>query len=325
MTLQEIFTQNPNIVINTDIDGILSGLILVKCCDCQIVGFTNSKDKVWLDPKHNDLYGNVYVDMFVADKRAICIDQHIVAVNDAHMQSIRNRNNIHSPQSDDKGNLRVFSTEGFKNKYPFGTVHYLIARLESEKNITIDLPEITKRVPRQKFTIGDLILRADDAMMSSLFNYPKNAAFWWNWLNDKYPDGSIATLQTYLKTLQCTITNKDKGEKLKKKIKKYFSDFNCKTGDGGFKEITDGTGVLKPHIYNYIQAIAKLLEVTNVTIPQQYIVHTGTYCRTRWLDIFANDLIQNGKICGHTVFSYAFIYGPDNDSLTNFSFTIDMV
>lgn len=33
--LQELFAKNKNIVINTDIDGILSGLLLVKYCDCK--------------------------------------------------------------------------------------------------------------------------------------------------------------------------------------------------------------------------------------------------------------------------------------------------
>ena len=64
--LKEVFEKNKNIVINTDIDGILAGLILVKSLGCKIVGFTNSKEYVWLTEDHNDLYGNVYVDMFIA-------------------------------------------------------------------------------------------------------------------------------------------------------------------------------------------------------------------------------------------------------------------
>ena len=63
--LRELFEQNPNIVINTDIDGILSSLLLVKYCNCNIVGFTNSKETVGLADAHNDLYANIYVDMFV--------------------------------------------------------------------------------------------------------------------------------------------------------------------------------------------------------------------------------------------------------------------
>ncbi len=42
--LKELFAKNKNIIINTDIDGILSGALLVKYLGCQIVGFTNSKD-----------------------------------------------------------------------------------------------------------------------------------------------------------------------------------------------------------------------------------------------------------------------------------------
>ena len=39
--------QNQNVIINTDIDGILSGLILHNFLNCEIVGFSNSWDTVW--------------------------------------------------------------------------------------------------------------------------------------------------------------------------------------------------------------------------------------------------------------------------------------
>lgn len=321
MKLTELFEHNKNIVINTDIDGILSGLILVKYCKCQIVGFTNSKDKVWLAPGHNDLYGNVYVDMFVADERVTCIDQHIVAINDAHMQSIRNRNNIHSPQSDDINNLRVFSTKGFKKKYPFGTIHYLIAKLESE-GISVTLPDLKTIVDTSlNIRLGDLLLRADDAMKTTLNSpYTANAQQWWNWL--KSLSNKAVSIQTMIDFLNTDVGNVDN---IKNNTREYFKQhFQCRTSDGGFKEITDGTGALKPYINHYIRTVAGLLNVKRVKIPPHYIVHQGTYCRTRWLDIFANDFIANGEICGHKLFSYAFIYGPDNDSHTNFSFTIDM-
>ena len=54
--LRELFAENKNIIINTDIDGILSGALLVKYLGCNIVGFTNSKDAVWLADDHDDLY-----------------------------------------------------------------------------------------------------------------------------------------------------------------------------------------------------------------------------------------------------------------------------
>lgn len=38
--LKELFSKNPNIIINTDIDGFLSGMILQTYLGCKIVGFS---------------------------------------------------------------------------------------------------------------------------------------------------------------------------------------------------------------------------------------------------------------------------------------------
>ena len=40
--LRELFEKNKNIVINSDIDGFLSGMILQKYFGCKVVGFSNS-------------------------------------------------------------------------------------------------------------------------------------------------------------------------------------------------------------------------------------------------------------------------------------------
>lgn len=344
--LKEIFDRNPNIIINTDIDGILSGVILVKYCNCRIVGFTNSKDCVWLADGHDDLYKHVYIDMFVTDDNTTCIDQHIVALDENHMKKIISLGCKFSPQSDDEQNLRIFSSWGFKYKYPFGTLQYIIAQLESE-GIKINLPDLYSPVPNSMITIGDLIHRADDAMKSTMHAYESNAMFWWDWLDRKAPEGSIKIMSAYLEHLKAisdakvdAIPTKD-GKKHKKKdyidqrakdvddiktkTKEYFkSQFQCKTSDGGFNNIADEDNNLLPHIENYIKAIASLFDVKDIAISRHYIVHRGTVCRTRWLDIFKDDFLKDYSICGHKIFSYAFIYGPDNDGQTNFSFTIDM-
>lgn len=39
--LRDIFANNKNIVINTDIDGFLCGMVLQKYFDCNVVGFSN--------------------------------------------------------------------------------------------------------------------------------------------------------------------------------------------------------------------------------------------------------------------------------------------
>ena len=344
--LKEIFERNPNIIINTDIDGILSGVILVKYCNCRIVGFTNSRDCVWLADGNDDLYKHVYIDMFVTDDNTTCIDQHIVALDDNHMKKITSLGCKYSPQNDDEDNLRIFTSWGFKYKYPFGTLQYIIAQLESE-GIKISLPDLNAPVPNSEITIGDLIHRADDAMKTSMYAYESNAKFWWDWLDKKAPEGCIKVMKAYLEQLGHTsdakvdaIPTKD-GKKHKKKdytdqrakdvddikakTKEYFkSQFQCKTSDGGFNTITDEDNNLLPNIEKYIKVISALFGAKDIAIPKHYNVHRGTVCRTRWLDIFKDDFLKDYTICGHKIFSYAFIYGPDNDGQTNFSFTIDM-
>ena len=49
--LRELFESNKNIVINSDIDGFLCGMVLQKYYGCRIVGFSDSRDKVWLIPE----------------------------------------------------------------------------------------------------------------------------------------------------------------------------------------------------------------------------------------------------------------------------------
>lgn len=348
MTLKEVFEKNKNIIINTDIDGILSGAILVKYCDCRIVGFTNSKDCVWLADGHDDLYKHVYIDMFVTDEKTTCIDQHIVALDNNHMRDIISTGCKYSPQSDDENNLRTFTSWEFKHKYPFGTLQYLIAQLESE-GIKITLPDLNSPVLNSEITIGDIIHRADDAMNTSLCSeYVENAKFWWDWLEKKAPEGSIKVMRRYLeelkqasdaivdsipigdgkkrkkhKKLEYIAKRKEKVEYIKTKTKEYFkSEFLCGTSDGGFSIITDEHNNLLPNIEKYIKTIFALLDINDISIPKHYNVHKGIGCRTKWLDIFKDDFLKDYTICGHKIFSYAFIYNPDGG--VNFSFTIDM-
>lgn len=327
--LSELFSKNKNIVINTDIDGVLSGMLLVKYYGCKIVGFTNSKDKVWLSEDADDLYGNIYIDMFVTDSKAICIDQHIVAVDDAHMNSIVKQGNKYSPQSEDPQNQRCFTPEGFKYKYPFGTFQYILAQIESEGQ-TVSLPILNNQVPNSNIKYGDLLNRPDDAMKTTLNSkYMKNADFWWKWLEKKAPNGSISKLKLYLDLISKSASKAKPIEQIvdeiKKETKEYFKiNFDCKTSDGGFKNITDSSDIILPNIVTYINTIGNVMGLKSVPLPTKYNVHQGIYCRTRWLDIFKPDFLNKYEICGNKIFSYAFIYGPSNDSQTNFSFTINM-
>ena len=229
MKLKDLFQQNPNIIINTDIDGILRGTILVKYLGCKIVGFTNSKDTVWPADGYDDLYKHVYIDMFVADPKALCLDQHIVAVNEEHQKEIIRSATKFSPQID--GN-RIFTDWGFKYKYPFGTVQYLIAILESE-GIKIELPPLDNPVPNSFITIGDLIHRADDAMKSTLYAYRENAVKWWGWLKEQSGDAKVINnLIEYLDAIHERVepdAGKRNTDEYRKKLEKYVEAIKTST------------------------------------------------------------------------------------------------
>lgn len=179
MKLTELFEQNKNIVINTDIDGILSGIILQQYYDCNIVGFSNSNDIVWLCSDIQSVYAPVYIDMFVPQDDVICIEQHIIAVNDAqHNHWLQCGTKINPNLTLQK---RIFTTADYKFKYPFGTIHYLIALMEFE-GMQVTLPNLDTVVDASlNIRIGDLLLRADDAMKTTRNSrYMANAQQWWN-------------------------------------------------------------------------------------------------------------------------------------------------
>lgn len=69
MNLSQLFENYRDIVINTDIDGFLCGMILQKYYGCRVVGFSNSKETVWLDPAVRSIDDPVYIDLYVAARR----------------------------------------------------------------------------------------------------------------------------------------------------------------------------------------------------------------------------------------------------------------
>ena len=139
--LRELFEQNPNIVINSDIDGMLSGMILQKYYGCKVVGFSNSWDCVWIDPQYENstvdaINKPVYIDLYVTNPDVVCIEQHIIGYDDAHNKRIAALQTKINPNIMREG--RTFSGDYF-HKYPFGTVHFLIALMEKE-GVHVQLP-----------------------------------------------------------------------------------------------------------------------------------------------------------------------------------------
>lgn len=318
MTLTALFKKNPNIIINTDIDGILSGVILCHYCGCKVAGFSNSKETVWLRDDLSSVYEPVYIDMFVPRQDVWCVDQHIIAVNDNHHDHFVNAQTKISPQID---RHRIFQKWDYTYKYPFGAVHYIIAMLEKE-GVVIDFPDLLKAVDSTfDIRLGDLLLRADDAMKTTLnSNYMKNAKDWWEWLLKQSNNAlSVRRMIAFL----YKNTRPETVEMIKANTKKYLNtQFNSKTSDGGFNNITDNFNNLLPNIRNYINTISDLMDMP-INYPNHYTPHRGDYKLRYWSSQWEEEFVNNGTIDGEEVFSYAFIYSPGG-RFQNFSFTTNM-
>lgn len=330
--LKELFANNPNIVINTDIDGFLSGMFLQKYYGCRIVGFSNSWDYVWLDSEYerqvgeNAIYKPIYIDLYVVNPDVVCIEQHIIGYDKKHnalIGSMKTKINPNLMLCD-----RTFTGDYF-HKYPFGTIHFLIAMMERE-GVHVQLPDLksspTDRMKKYDLRVGEIILRADDALFSSLGKYKPNTDKWWPLLYEK--SGSSQSI----KKLMDFVSNEDPAQKFKVKDRtgKYFHDeFNCDISqeshglnyskvDGAYKNILDESGNLKQEIKNYVNELKQIFGM-EMDLPLKYNIHAGTARTMRYAE-GGNKLFQeNWK----NLYSYAFIFGPKSDN-KNFSYTVDM-
>lgn len=311
--LKEIFDKNPNIIINNDIDGFLSGMVLQNYCGCKIVGFSNSKNQVWVTPEVESIYDPVYIDMYVNRPEVVCIDQHVVADTQERLNKILGYGTKFNP------NLQLAPRTLEKNygkKYPFGTVHYLISLLGNE-GIDVELDNLTKGVfveaKGQKYRTcpGQLLLRADDALYNTLVAYRENSSEWWERLNTC---ASIQKIVDYINS--CA---PEKAVAYENNIGKIFMELGCRQNklkskrdnrvftdsDGSFERITDNnipgrSGRINGEILQFIAKIGAIMGM-KMDVPDTYILH-----KAEIMDRSAPE----GIIDAEDLFSYAFVAGP---------------
>lgn len=324
--LRELFNRNPNIIINNDIDGFLSGMILQKYYGCKVVGFSNSKDKVWIAPEVNSIYDPVYIDMYVNKPEVVCIDQHIVADTQERLNRILAYGTKFNP------NLqlaqRTFESN-FGYKYPFGTVHYLI-KLMGDEGVEVELGDLTREVHVEINGVdyitnpGQLLLRADDALYNTLKAYKENSADWWRILNTCT---SIQNIVDYI-----GVCERDKAVDYENNIGNILCKLGCKKNshykkelagvvtdsDGAFDNITDsyisGTcGNLNPAVLPYIAKIKEIIGM-ELSVPNMYILHKA--------EISGRSKPED-NITADGLFSYAFVSGPGKRE-SAFSYTRNM-
>ena len=310
MTIVEALKSNPKIIVNTDIDGIFSALLLHHFLDCELAGFCNSVETVWTDKNRiASIYDAVYIDMFVPRNDVVCIDQHIVAVDEEHCRKIASLGVKFNPNLD---NPRFhIPSASYYLKYPFGTVHYVIANLE-RNGLSLDL-KLDNSV-LQNLSFMDLLLRADDTMQTTVNSrYMKNANEWWNWLKQYSDNGKITTvLCDYLYSLTefDVVTKKNATALLLK------NTYQCESPDGGFKNICDTNGYLKANVQNYIQFLSQISGLKMFDVNMKLDTKAGRAKRTQ----LNEQQRQTLKKCEKEIFSYAFVKSASKAE--NFSYTV---
>jgi hypothetical protein len=321
-----LLKRNNKIIVNTDIDGVLSAYVLCRYCGCEIVGFSNSADCVWWrKDKISSIYDAVYVDMYVPRKDVLTIDQHIIAYDNKMLSVIESYGSKMNPNID---NPRTFLPNGsYYVKYPFGTIHYILSKLGKEDiDITYDLKKLVSDKYGCYLNIADFILRADDAMTTSLNSkYVNNAKKWWWWLKDESKmSNNIVSLTNYLN--QCSTKTTDVYKK-KEVIASYFkNEFCCDSPDGGFSRITDFNGFLYDKVVKYMSFFFTLLggEESSVFLngifDSRYELSKGNAKRIYMSQHYATELNESGTIDGEEVFSYGYVRSSNRPA--NFSYTV---
>ena len=318
--LKELFKKNKNIVINTDIDGFLCGMVLQKYYGCKVVGFSNSRETVWLTPDVTDIDAPIYIDLYVARPDVICIEQHIIAFDRTHHEEIKAFGTKINPNLERERTFVGDMQSDYYHKYPFGTIHYLIALMERE-GVKVELPNLGQpwsvkaydtKYGTVKSCAGQIILRADDALYSTLSPYRENALDWWRWLDPKKQYDSIQNFTHYINI--CEI---GKARQYKDEVGVFFKALGCDGIDGAFKSVTDQSGRILDKVKYYRDVVGKIVNM-GLELPEQYDIHKGQYAVQ-----FCRPGYDMNVLHASNLYSYAFIFGP-RPKYPNFSFTLDM-
>ena len=309
--------KNQKCIINTDLDGIFSGLLLHNFLNWEIVGFCDSAETIWVDNnKCSNVKECVFVDMYLQNKGIKCIDQHIISVDAEHNKMLSANENKLNPNLLYKRNF--LPNESYYNKYPFGTVHFIIAWLE-RNNISIDISLFNKVI--DNLSVIDLLLRADDAFQTSCYsNYIENADDWWKWLVSYSGEGEKTVLLKDYITKSKQVKTKNKVTEIKKSIANLLKSapFYCDSPDGGYKgEESLGSLKLKENVNEYISFIAEKSCLKCFSLDFEFNLIKGKAKRAS-LNKKQIEGLKNKN--SEKIFSYAFVRSSSRNE--NFSYTV---
>ena len=160
-------SKNQNCVISPDSDGMLCALLMSHHLNWSIKGFYDGK--ILLIEKGYNPSSAIYLDVEIYRKQIKSIGQHLLLPNKKYLPN--NWSNLQNCIS--ANNLRGFDAKhDFQNKYPFGTIHLLVAILGNV--ITLD---------KTQNIVAPLLYT--DGTFKNIFGYPENSLSWFNFLQAK--------------------------------------------------------------------------------------------------------------------------------------------
>ncbi len=165
--------ENQKLIISPDSDGFLSALLMMNYFNAEVVGYYDGK--VMLCDKNIDPRDCTFIDLDIFCQDIRSVGHHMVCYNSNRKP--KNWNNYDNCIQ--LNNLRDFDCQhNFQQKYPFGTVHFLLLLLETVKPIKLT-PEAI--VP----------LLFCDGVCNNLFGYPENCLEWLEWLKANSKDSLL--------------------------------------------------------------------------------------------------------------------------------------
>ncbi len=298
-TIDNLFKPNKKCIINADLDGLLSGMLLKEFLNWDIVGFSSCcgkpNDELWLRNEDINLSECVFVDLPVCMENFSAIDQHFVAFKSESIEEYTDCENKLNPnilrektfQSDD-------GKSHYTNKYPFGTVHFILAMLEY-----LNLIPLNYRFDFNKslgtFDVADLILRAD-RVIGNTFSFTRNCFDWIEWICTIGKDNTNA--------LFSLVKEEYKERKLKEaNVESKLTSLGCGGIDG------DCSNLLRTKQYSALHEYFEYLAtVTNLpSIPSFEFAEYGKLHGTKYYVYHNNQEMLRAESKKEDVFSFAFV------------------
>ncbi len=188
-------------VVSLDLDGLVSAMLMHTLLGWKIVGFYDAQT-LWMAQGQDDRSQVIFLDHDICYDQVRSVGHHIVQWDD----KTRVHKNMLNPNI-----LRgVTYRQGFAQKYPFGTIHFLLACLAAWDS---------KRIQAHCSSKGLLaVLLQADSSLQNAFTYQRNALEWLDWLGGSEETSPLyplcRTLLTSRRLLEWGIAFDDQMQKL---------------------------------------------------------------------------------------------------------------